>query len=183
MRPLELALLLSAPLPTNLPLAPDPSLGGGFAGGGQSLWLTIFFILVVLVAAYYATRWYSRRSMRMTGSSAVMKVVDRVALDKGSGIVLLRVADQLYLVAVTQAGAILLDKLDPGIVDDAALLPQGETLSFQSVIAQQLKRMGVAPRPRPASDEDASAEQLGELERLVSQRKNRLSERRDQERP
>ncbi len=92
--------------------------------------LSILGILVVVFGAYYATYLVAKKSGGGRQGRA-MQVVDRMAMSKDKMICLITVGDKVYLVAMTDGGAALLD-------------------SFEGEEAEKLRRMGAPMMPAGA---------------------------------
>lgn len=113
----------------------------------MDFWTTLLYIFVmiaVIVAAYWATKFISKKGSK--AKSQQMRMVDRMALGKDKHIVLIEVGDRNLLIGVTNQAINVL-----GDIDGAALQNQKSTesasapLGFASSVRDFLVNMKNAP--------------------------------------
>lgn len=73
----------------------------------------IFVLIVVLLAAYFTTRFLSRRMKRLS-RTAFMEVVDRLYVSRGKYIMLVRTGDKGFLIGVTNQTMVMLGEIADG---------------------------------------------------------------------
>lgn len=102
----------------------------------SALGLLVVFVLV-LVCAYYATKWIGKRySGQLGGTSGNIKVLDKISLGQDRMLFIIEAAGETMLIGVTPQH---IEKL--GDVSPEALLPtsQGGTVSFVDTLRQTMK--------------------------------------------
>jgi flagellar biogenesis protein FliO len=88
------------------------------------------FILIILVlfAAWYATRWYARRMGPSVGGRNI-RVVDRATLANNAAIVIAEICGRYYLFGVSERRISLIQEL-PDFEEDA---PPAQNVTFQKL--------------------------------------------------
>ncbi|HNU80907.1 MAG TPA: flagellar biosynthetic protein FliO [Bacillota bacterium] len=82
---------------------------------GSTIYGILYFLFmsaVILAAAYYATRFLSKRSLRNAGSKN-LKIVEAAPLGIDKSILLVKVGEQYLLLGSTQKSITLLTEVDP----------------------------------------------------------------------
>ena len=98
-------LLLSAPTPSSL------SAGGGSA----SMWPLIGGFLgfaAILALSYFGLRYLSRKNL-FAARGRHMRVLDRMVVGRDSMILLVRVADKVFVTGIAKEGIHMLGEIDP----------------------------------------------------------------------
>ncbi len=157
---------------------------------GSSFTLIIILVLV-LVAAYFTTRFLSVHSKRLT-KGASMKLLDQMALSRDKHVVLLKVGEKGYIIGVTNQGMNVIgtmEKKELAVLEqdsgEPRVLPNinGFFRKFRDFIKNasgaQEKLREARMQARQAEKEAWSAERDGEdeIEQLISavkDRKNRF---------
>ncbi len=73
----------------------------------------ICVLILVLIAAYFTTRFLSRRMKRLS-RTAYMEVVDRLYVSRGKYIMLVRTGDKGFLIGVTNQTMVMLGEIADG---------------------------------------------------------------------
>lgn len=97
----------------------------------------ILLFVLVLVAAYFATKWIGKRYSAQAKAGRNMKVLERMALGSDRTLFIVQVGEKTLLLGITAQRVELLCELDP---DELALddTPSGDT-SFSAVFRKTLK--------------------------------------------
>jgi flagellar biogenesis protein FliO len=119
----------------NAPLDLDEGASGAAAAGGADVGTSggsiarVIIGLLVVVAAIYAVTWVlkqMKRSKDAPDTGAGMEIVSTTALHGGSALQLVRVGDELLLLAVGANGATELRRYSEEEAREAALWPEAE---------------------------------------------------------
>jgi len=88
------------------------------------------FILIILVlfAAWYATRWYARRMGPSVGGRNI-RVVDRATLANNAAIVIAEICGRYYLFGVSERRVSLIQELS----DFEEEIPPAQNVTFQKL--------------------------------------------------
>jgi flagellar biogenesis protein FliO len=122
----------------NAPLELDDAASGAAASGGADVGTSggsiarVVIGLLVVVAAIYALTWVLKqvkRSKDAPDTGAGMEVVSTTALHGGSALQLVRVGDELLLLAVGANGATELKRYTEEEAREAALWPEPEPVA------------------------------------------------------
>lgn len=108
--------------------------------GNSAVHLILAFIgiVVVLFLSYYLTRLYAKRMGTMFYGGSCMKVIDRIAVGKGSAIAVVELQGKQYLVGVTESSINLLKELEEPIELPAAVKPEAPSFlrALKSVVTK-----------------------------------------------
>lgn len=98
-------------------------------------------LVLVLLAAWMLLRWMNKKmpGMGTGGNARLIRVLDRVAVSRTSSILLLRVQDKVFLVAITEHGAEKLSEFDDPDGTITPPIPQ-EGSAFSSILLDTAKR-------------------------------------------
>jgi flagellar biogenesis protein FliO len=99
--------------------------------------------VIVIIAAYYVTYFIGSRGMK-SRSSREIKLRDRFAVSKDKTFALVEVRGRVYLVALTNGGAALLDSYDLAEFE-ASAAPASNRMSFRDALAAAARNSGVLP--------------------------------------
>jgi flagellar biosynthetic protein FliO len=91
----------------------------------------LFFFVLVMIGAYYASRWISLKSFKLF-KGKYMDIVERVSIDKDKSFILLKKGEKVYLVGVTNQNMTLLDNFESTELPEVkeAEKPTTKILSF-----------------------------------------------------
>jgi flagellar biogenesis protein FliO len=109
-----------------------------------SVILTLVGIIVILVLAYFASKWYAGR-MGGTAMAKHIKVIDRLFIGKNASILIIELAGVQYLIGVTEQGVSILKELDEPIIPEAGGHGTGFNLrriDFRDILTGYGKRKG-----------------------------------------
>jgi flagellar biosynthetic protein FliO len=100
---------------------------------------TLLALVLVLFLAWLLLRWMNRRVPGMGGGGRLIKVLDRTQAGKNSSILLLRVQDKVFLVAVSEHAIEKLYEFDDS---DGQIAPPKapEYASFSNTLKDAAKR-------------------------------------------
>jgi flagellar biosynthetic protein FliO len=98
---------------------------------------SLVLVLLILVLAYFATRWYARR-VGGTGMGKHIKVIDKATLNPGTSLAVVEVGGQYYLLGVGDKSVRLLCELPGDFGQFAAEDPQQAATPFSQVLEQML---------------------------------------------
>ncbi len=127
---------------------------------GRLLGVLVVLVLVLL-AAWLALRWVNKKApgVGTGGSARLIRVLDRVAISRTSSILLLRVQDKVFLVAMTEHGAEKLSEFD----DPSGAIappPQGQGQAFSSILLDTAKRFVHKDAKNAPNDNDDGGQAL-----------------------
>jgi flagellar biogenesis protein FliO len=101
--------------------------------------------VIVIIAAYYVTYFIGSRGIGMKSrSSREIKLRDRFSVSKDKTFALVEVRGRVYLVALTNGGAVLLDTYDLAEFEESAT-PSANRMSFRDALAAAARDSGVLP--------------------------------------
>ena len=69
-------------------------------------------LVAVLLAAYYFTRFFAKKSLNLRGGKTNMRVLDRMVLTKDKSILVVEIYGRYYVLAVTNQNISRVDELD-----------------------------------------------------------------------
>ncbi|MDR2420999.1 MAG: flagellar biosynthetic protein FliO [Oscillospiraceae bacterium] len=98
---------------------------------------------VVIIAAYCATYFIGSRGMR-TRAARDIRLRDHFAVSKDKSFALVEVRGRVYLVALTNGGAALLDTYDLAEFEASAPAPAGR-MSFRDALSASAREAGGLP--------------------------------------
>jgi flagellar biosynthetic protein FliO len=98
---------------------------------------SLLLILLVLVLAYYATRWYARR-VGSTGVGKHIKIIDKATLNPGTSLAVVEVGGQYYLLGVGDKSVRLLCELPDDIGQSGTGDPSQAAAPFSQILQGML---------------------------------------------
>lgn len=119
---------------------------GDFWGTASKLIGTLFALCLVLFLAWLLIRWLNRRMPGVSGGSGrSIQVIDRVQVAKGSTIVMLRVEEKVFLVAVSEHAVEKLSEFDD---PEGKYAPQkvAQSPSFGNALKDAVGKLGLGKK-------------------------------------
>lgn len=97
--------------------------------GNNNTESTLFLVLImvaVLVGAYYATKFLSKKATRINRSKHI-QIIDRMGLAKDKALFLTKVGGRYFFIGITNQSISTLGELEPGEIEN--LVPEEENVS------------------------------------------------------
>lgn len=106
-------------------------------------------IVLLLVATYYASRWYAKRIGRVSGGHYI-KVVDQAGLAPGSSLMIVEIQGSYYLLGISDKNMQLITRLED-FTPDAPTGPQG-AFPYGESFRELLSKAGFTGKGRNSKD-------------------------------
>ncbi|MCI2047888.1 MAG: flagellar biosynthetic protein FliO [Faecalibacterium sp.] len=100
----------------------------------------IALMIAIFAGAYYVTRFLGSRYGAPGVSGGKIRVLDQAATGKEERLLIVRVADKVYLLAAGPAGTTKLDELDPALFPDTPVQPAAGADNFLQVLQTAIHR-------------------------------------------
>lgn len=129
--------------------------------------------IVIIAAAYYATRYISAKSAKRIAGGAI-RVREQFSLAKDKMICVIEVNGMAYLVVITGSGATLLDKLDASELESRAsqaspdAIPASLPGLIQRAVAYVVSRLKCLFTSRPGKKERSNSDFSAAMRRARS---------------
>lgn len=102
-----------------------------------SLLMPTFGVIVIILLAYFGTKWFSKKYSRMS-SGRYMQVLERMALGQDKSLALIKIGRKVYLFGVSAKGVDNLCTFDEGEISAEESSVQKN--DFSSVLTELLKK-------------------------------------------
>lgn len=151
------------------------NLSGTSAGDIFQLVAVLVVLVLVIVAAYFLTRWIAGGAFRAQKQAARMQVVDRLMLAKDRAVVVVELGEKYYMLGVGTK-VTLLDEVD-GAPYRAQAQRQGQGGNFFSALQDRMKpKSPYEPYEGPVGEGHTQQE---DIERAIERMRARTNKRRN----
>ena len=97
-------------------------------------------MVAIFAGAYYVTRYFGGRYGAPGVSGGKIRVLEQAATGKEERLLIVRVADKVYLLASGPAGTTKLDELDPALFPEEAAQPAPGAENFLQVLSDAIRK-------------------------------------------
>ena len=98
----------------------------------------LFFMILIFVAAYYATKFMGRHYSVQVSSSRDMRVIDKLMLGRDRYLLIVEVGEKTLLLGVSPQAMETLAEFESGVFGDA--MPAQGATDFLSLLKSRLKK-------------------------------------------
>lgn len=100
------------------------------------VFVTFFWIVLVLLLAYFGTKWYAKKA-QISSQGKNIKVIERVVLAQDKFLVLAEINDRVLLLGVTNKEINVIDTFDP--LDLTSPVNSQTPIDFKAVFEKVMK--------------------------------------------
>jgi flagellar biogenesis protein FliO len=160
--------------------------------GVGGAWGTIGLIgvlILVLLAAYFTTRFLSRRMKRLSRTT-FMEVVDRLYVSRGKYIILIKSGDKGFLIGVTNQTMVMLGEVTDGIFAETEQEQNTSDperkgfldkikgfLSYSTHAQEELRKARVQAKSAKTTAKPGDADEMDKIMAAIEARKQRYDGR------